>query len=255
MGSKVILASGPSIEKPGDLAGILSELEANDILFIDDLHRLPHSVEEVLYSAMEDFKLSIVISKENSCRTITIDLPPFTIIGATTKPGSLSAPLRARFGITEKINFYKVEELSKIVQRTASFYNLKIDKKSADEIAKRSRGTPRIANRIFKRVRDFAHYQNLRTIRYEQTLEAFKHIGIDELGLDDVDIKYLDTLINRFHGGPVGLDTLSSYIGEEPENIEQVYEPYLLKLGMIEKILKGRVANKYAFEHLKKRNN
>ena len=255
MGSKLVLASGPSIEKPGDLAGILSEIEPNDILFIDEIHRLPRAVEEVLYSAMEDFKLSIVISRENTCRTITIDLPPFTIIGATTKYGSLSAPLRARFGITERINFYKVEELAKIVERTSSFYGLTIDKKSAKEIAKRSRGTPRLANNILKRIRDFVHYNNSKAIRYEKTLEAFKHIGIDELGLDKVDIKYLDTLINRFNGGPVGLETLSSYIGEEPENIEQVYEPYLLKLGMIEKTIKGRVANKIAIEHLKSHNN
>lgn len=255
MGSKVILASGPSIEKPCDLAGILSELEPNNILFIDEIHRLPHSVEEVLYSAMEDFKLSIIISRENSCKTIAIDLPPFTLVGATTKIGSLSSPLRARFGIVEKINFYKVEELSKIVERTATFYNLTIDKKSALEIAKRSRGTPRIANRIFKRIRDFAHFKNSKRITYEKTLEAFENIGIDELGLDSVDIKYLDTLINRFNCGPVGLDTLSSYIGEEPENIEQVYEPYLLKLGMIDKTIKGRVANKLAVDHLKSHNN
>ena len=255
MGSKVVLASGPSIEKPGDLAGILSELNANDILFIDEIHRLPHSVEEVLYSAMEDFKLCIVISRENSSKTLTIDLPPFTIVGATTKPGSLSAPLRSRFGIIERLNFYKIEELAKIVERTASYYGFSIDKKSSKEIAKRSRGTPRIANIIFKRIRDYAHYQKLRSIRYEKAIEAFNNIGIDELGLDSIDIKYLDTLINRFKGGPVGLETLASYIGEEPENIEQVYEPYLLKLGMIEKTLKGRVANKSAIEHLKRLEN
>lgn len=251
MNSKLVLASGPSIERSGDLAGILSELEANDVLFIDEIHRLPHSVEEVLYSAMEDFKLSILISRENSCKTITLELPPFTIVGATTKPGSLSSPLRARFGIVEKINFYKVEELAKIVERTAKFYGFSIDKKSAIEIAKRSRGTPRIANRIFRRVRDFAHFQNLNKITIENTLEAFKNIGIDDIGLDSVDIKYLQTLIVRFKGGPVGLETLSSYIGEEPENIEQVYEPYLLKLGMIDKTIKGRVATKRAIEHLK----
>lgn len=251
MNSKMVLASGPSIEKPGDLASILSEIEPNDILFIDEIHRLPHAVEEILYSAMEDFKLSIVISRENSCKTITLDLPPFTVVGATTKIGSLSSPLRARFGITEKLNFYKVEELSKIVERTALYYGISIDKKSASEIAKRSRGTPRIANRIFRRVRDFAHYQNSNKIQYEKTIEAFGNIGIDELGLDLVDVKYLDALINRFGGGPVGLDTMSSYIGEEPENIEQVYEPYLLKLGMIDKTIKGRVATKRALEHFK----
>ena len=251
MGSKVVLASGPSIEKPGDLAGILSEIEPNDVLFIDEIHRLPHSVEEVLYSAMEDFKLSIIISRENSCKTITIKLPPFTVVGATTKLGSLSSPLRARFGIVEKISFYKIEELAKIVERTALFYGFSIDKKSALEIARRSRGTPRIANRIFRRIRDYAHFQNLDKIRIEKALEAFENIGIDELGLDSVDIKYLDVLVNRFGGGPVGLETLSSYIGEEPENIEQVYEPYLLKLGMIDKTIKGRVASKRAIEHLK----
>lgn len=251
MNSRLILTSGPSIEKPGDLAGILSELEPNDVLFIDEIHRLPHSVEEVLYSAMEDFKLSIVVSRENSCKTITLDLPPFTLVGATTKPGSLSSPLRARFGIVEKINFYKIEDLEKIVMRTSKFYEFSIDKKSALEIARRSRGTPRIANRIFKRIRDFAHYKNLEKISLEDTLEAFNNIGIDLLGLDAVDIKYLDIVINRFKGGPVGLETLASYIGEEPENIEQVYEPYLLKLGMIDKTLKGRVATKRAFEHIK----
>ncbi|MCR5308978.1 MAG: Holliday junction branch migration DNA helicase RuvB [Bacilli bacterium] len=254
MESKLILTSGPSIEKPCDLAGILSEIEPNNILFIDEIHRLPRSVEEVLYSAMEDFKLSIIISRDNSSKTITIDLPPFTLVGATTKIGSLSSPLRSRFGIVEKINFYKVEELAKIVQRTSSVYGLSIDKKSCIEIAKRSRGTPRIANIIFKRVRDFAHYQKLRRISYENCIKSFENIGIDELGLDSVDLKYLDTLVNRFNCGPVGLDTLSSYIGEEPENIEQVYEPYLLKLGMIDKTLKGRVATKKAIEHLKSNN-
>lgn len=255
MGSKVIFASGPSIEKPGDLAGILSELEPNQILFIDEIHRLPRSVEEVLYSAMEDFKLSIVISRENSSKSITINLPPFTVIGATTKPGCISSPLRARFGIIEKLNFYKVEELSKIVERTARVFGFEIDEKTSIEIAKRSRGTPRIANRIFKRIRDFADYQNLDKIIYEKTIDAFENIGIDELGLDAVDIKYLETLVYRFNGGPVGLETLASYIGEEAENIEQVYEPYLLKLGMIDKTIKGRVANKYAIEHLTKRKN
>lgn len=255
MGAKLVLASGPSIEKPGDLAGILSELEPNQILFIDEIHRLPHAVEEVLYSAMEDFQLSIIISRENSSKSLTIDLPPFTIVGATTKPGSLSSPLRARFGIIEKINFYKVEELSKIVERTATYYNISIDKKSAYEIAKRSRGTPRIANRIFRRVRDFAHYKQMSKICYENTMEAFDYIGIDSLGLDSVDIKYLETIVHRFKGGPVGLETISSYIGEEPENIEQVYEPYLLKLGMIDKTIKGRVANKKGIEHLKLREN
>ena len=254
MDSKLILTSGPSIEKPCDLAGILSEIEPNNILFIDEIHRLPRSVEEVLYSAMEDFKLSIIISRDNSSKTITIDLPPFTLVGATTKIGSLSSPLRSRFGIVEKINFYKVEELAKIVQRTAIVYGLGIDKKSCIEIAKRSRGTPRIANIIFKRVRDFAHYQKLKRISYENCIKSFENIGIDELGLDSVDLKYLDTLINRFKCGPVGLDTLSSYIGEEAENIEQVYEPYLLKLGMIDKTLKGRIATKKAIEHLKLNN-
>lgn len=250
MNSKLILTSGPSIEKPGDLASILSELGPNDVLFIDEIHRLPNAVEEILYSAMEDFKLSIIVSRENSCKTITLDLPPFTLVGATTKLGSLSSPLRARFGIVEKLNFYKIEELSKIVERTALFYGFSIDKKSANEIAKRSRGTPRIANRIFRRIRDFAHYQNLNKIQYDKTLEAFSDIGIDDLGLDSIDLKYLEALVSRFNGGPVGLETLSSYIGEEPENIEQVYEPYLLKLGMIDKTIKGRVATKRSLEHL-----
>jgi len=251
MDTKVIYISGPSIEKPGDLAGILSELEPNDVLFIDEIHRLPRIVEEVLYSAMEDYKINVILSKENSSKSIVLDIPPFTLVGATTKPGCLSAPLRSRFGIIEKLSYYTPKELGKIVTRTSKIFKFKIDNESALEIGKRSRGTPRIANRILKRVRDFANYNNLNKVGYEDTIKALKQIGVDELGLDEVDIKYLYTLVKRFNGGPVGIETIASSIGEEIENIEQVYEPYLLKIGMIDKTIKGRIARPRAIEHIK----
>lgn len=249
--TKVVYVSGPSIEKPGDLAGILSDIEPNDVLFIDEIHRLPRVVEEVLYSAMEDFKICVILSRENSSKSITLNIPPFTLIGATTKPGSLSSPLRSRFGIVEKLSYYSPNELAKIVSRTAKIFKFKIDSQSALEIGRRSRGTPRIANRILKRVRDFANYNNFNKVGYEDTLKALKQIGVDELGLDEVDIKYLYTLVKRFNGGPVGIETIASSIGEEIENIEQVYEPYLLKIGMIDKTIKGRIARPKAFEHIK----
>ena len=255
IGSKLIFISGPSLEKPGDLVGILSDIGPNDVLFIDEIHRLPRMVEEVLYGAMEDFKVNIILSRENSSKSIVLDLPPFTLIGATTKPGSLSSPLRSRFGIVEKLTYYSPKDLGKIVIRTAKLFKFKIDSEAALEIGKRSRGTPRIANRILKRVRDFANYSNLNKVGYEETINALRQIGVDELGLDEVDIKYLDTLIKRFNGGPVGVETIASSIGEEKENIEQVYEPYLLKIGMIDKTIKGRVASNKAKEHLKNHKN
>ena len=242
MHGKIRLVSGPSIERPGDLAGILSILEPGDILFIDEIHRLPRVVEEILYSAMEDYKLVIVISKDpTSASSITVDLPPFTLVGATTRAGDLSSPLRARFGISEKLNYYSIEELKGIVQRTAKYFSSTIDDVSATEIAKRSRGTPRIANRIFRRVRDFANYEEKNVIDINDTKKALKALKIDENGLDEVDINYLQTIKNRFGGGPVGLETVASAIGEETSNLDEVYEPYLLKIGLIDRTQKGRI--------------
>ena len=251
MGGNVRLVNGPSIERPGDLASILSALEPGDILFIDEIHRLPNVVEEILYSAMEDFRINIVVSKETSASTITIDLPPFTLVGATTKAGALSPPLRARFGIMEKINYYSKEELSEIVKRTAKYFKSSIDDVSADEIAKRSRGTPRIANRIFRRVRDFANYNNSSEIKLTETKLALDALRIDEIGLDEVDIKYLLTLKNRFGGGPVGLETIASAIGEDKSNLEEVYEPYLLKIEFIDRTPKGRILTNKGKNHLR----
>ena len=237
--------------RSGDLAAILSELEPGDILFIDEIHRLPRVVEESLYSAMEDFRFDIFINKDSNSKSLSINLPPFTLIGATTRAGDLSAPLRARFGIVEKLNFYTVDEIKDIVKRTARVLNTKIDEEAEMEIAKRSRGTPRIANRLFKRVRDFAHYQNKDDVTYSDALYALNALKVDSIGLDDVDIRYLKTLINRFKGGPVGLDTLSNAIGEEIMNLEDVYEPYLLQIGFIDRTPRGRVARDKAYKHLK----
>ena len=251
MGANIRVVTGTTIEKTGDLAAILSELEPGDVLFIDEIHRLPRVVEESLYSAMEDFRFDIFINKDSNSKSLSINLPPFTLIGATTRAGDLSAPLRARFGIVEKLNFYTVEEIRDIVKRTARVLNTKIDEEAELEIAKRSRGTPRIANRLFKRVRDFAHYQNKDEISYEDAIHALNALKVDSIGLDDVDIRYLMTLINRFKGGPVGLDTLANAIGEEIMNLEDVYEPYLLQIGFIDRTPRGRVARDKAYKHLK----
>lgn len=251
MHSKLHVINGPSIEKIGDLATVLSELEPGDVLFIDEIHRIPKTVEESLYTAMEDFKFSVVINRDTNSSILSIDLPPFTLVGATTKPGSLSSPLRDRFGIVEKLQYYTLEELKNIVIRTARVFNSTIDNDAAYEIAKRSRGTPRISNRILKRVRDFANYENRSEISYSDAISALDALRIDSIGLDEVDIKYLQVLINRFGGGPVGLETLADAIGEEKENLEDVYEPYLLKLGFIDRTPKGRVATKQALSHLK----
>ena len=251
MGGNIRLVSGPSIESPGDLASVLSTLEPGDILFIDEIHRLPNMVEEILYEAMEDFKLNLVVSKETSASTICIDLPPFTLVGATTKAGVLSPPLRARFGISERINYYSEDELTKIVKRTAKYFNSTIDDVSAHEIAKRSRGTPRIANRIFRRVRDFANYRDSSEIKLSETKDALDALRIDDIGLDEVDIRYLLTLKNRFNGGPVGLETIASAIGEDASNLEEVYEPYLLKIAFIDRTQKGRILTNKGRVHLK----
>lgn len=243
--------NGPAIEKIGDLASVLVSLQPGDVLFIDEIHRLPLFIEESLYSAMEDYKFSIVINRETSPKNITIDLPPFTLVGATTKAGSLSQPLRARFGISEKLDFYSVEDLAKIVKRTAKVFNIEIEDSAAIQVAKRSRGTPRIAIRIFKRIRDYANYKNIDLIDENNCNEALKLLHIDELGLDEVDATYIRTLITRFNGGPVGLETLANAIGEEAINLEDVYEPYLLKIGFIDRTPKGRVAKRAAYFHYK----
>lgn len=251
MHGQVKCINGPAIERVGDLASLLSSLEAGDILFIDEIHRLPRVVEEVLYSAMEDFTLSIVINREGGAKTLSLPLPPFTLVGATTRVGDLSSPLRARFGIIEKLNFYTIEELDKIVRRTAKVYNTTITNDASLEIAKRSRGTPRIANRLFRRVRDFANYNGLNHIDDLNAFNALNALKVDSLGLDDVDIKYLLAIIERFKGGPVGLEALASAIGEEVMNLEDVYEPYLLQLEMINRTPRGRVATEVAYKHLK----
>ena len=251
MHTHIHVASGPSIEKIGDLAAILSGLEPGDILFIDEIHRLPRIVEESLYTAMEDFKFSVVINRDVNSKALTMNLPPFTLIGATTRAVDLSSPLRARFGITEKLHFYDQDEVIQIVKRTARVFNTQISDKAAEEIAKRSRGTPRIANRLFRRVRDFANFKGKDDFSEYDALEALNALKVDEIGLDDVDIRYLRTLIERFKGGPVGLDTLANAIGEEIMNLEDVYEPYLLQIGMIDRTARGRVATDKAYKHLK----
>ena len=252
MDANIKVINGPSIEKAGDLAAILTVLEAGDILFIDEIHRLPRVVEEVLYSAMEDYKLQVMINIDGNVKNLEVDLPPFTLVGATTRAGDLSSPLRARFGISEKIDYYEEQDIFNIIKRTSRVFNLTISDDAALEIAKRSRRTPRIANRLFRRIRDFATFSGLSVIEKNLCLEALSHLRVDPLGLDDVDIAYLTTLIERFKGGPVGLETLANAIGEELTNLEDVYEPYLLQIGMIDKTPRGRVASEKAYAHLKK---
>ncbi len=252
MGGKIRLINGPSIEKAGDLAAVLSELEPGDILFIDEIHRLPRVVEEVLYGAMEDFTLSVLISQNGTSHVLNMPLPPFTLVGATTRSGDLSSPLRARFGISMKLDFYSEEEISEIVKRTSKVYGTPIEEKAVELIAKRSRGTPRIANRLFKRIRDFASFHEEEKISYARCKEGLEALKIDELGLDEVDIRYLSAIIERFHGGPVGLESIASAIGEEVTNLEDVYEPYLVMMGMVNRTPRGRVATEKAYSHLKK---
>ena len=243
--------SGPSIEKSGDLAAILSTLEPGDVLFIDEIHRLPKQVEEVLYPAMEDYCLDIVVGKDSATtHSIRLDLPPFTLVGATTRAGDLSAPLRDRFGITSQLEYYSLEELSQIVARTSRVMNTTCEKEAVNEIALRSRGTPRIANRLFRRVRDFAQVYNEGVISLDIAKQALDRLLVDHLGLDRVDHKYLRGIIERFRGGPVGLEAIASSIGEEPSTIEDVYEPYLLQIGFINRTPRGRIATHRAYEHL-----
>ena len=250
LGSNVKTASGPSIEKSGDLAAILSTLEENDVLFIDEIHRIPRFIEEILYPAMEDFCLDIVVGSEGSTRNIRINLPPFTLVGATTRAGDLSAPLRDRFGIISKLNYYTEEELFQIVKRTSRVLKMDIDDDAALELAKRSRGTPRVANRLFKRVRDFALVAGSNTITLEIIKDALKRLKVDDLGLDDTDYHLLMAIIERFNGGPVGLDALASSIGEESSTIEDVYEPYLLQIGLLKRTSRGRMVTDLAYHHL-----
>ncbi len=252
MGGQVRTLSGPSVEKTGDLAAVLSELEEGDILFIDEIHRLSRAVEEVLYGAMEDFRLQIVMNREGSTRTLTLPLPPFTLVGATTRAGDLAAPLRARFGISAKLNFYSEEEIEDIIRRTSRVIGTPIVEGSVKILSKRSRGTPRIANRLYKRVRDFASFFGHETIDEEVSRMALSALHIDELGLDDVDLRYLEAIIDRYHGGPVGLESIASAIGEEIGNLEDVYEPYLIMIGLIDRTPRGRVATEKAYRHLRK---
>jgi len=244
-------ASGPSIEKSGDLAAILSTLEPGDVLFIDEIHRMPRYIEEILYPAMEDFTLDIIVGSEGNSRNIKIDLPPFTLVGATTRVGDLTSPLRDRFGIISKLNYYTVEELSLIVKRTGRVLGVEIDEDAAKELARRSRGTPRIANRLFKRTRDFALVMGNGNIDLKITKLALSRLGVDEMGLDEVDIALLKAIIYKFNGGPVGVEALSASIGEEVSTIEDVYEPYLLQMGYLKRTSRGRVVTKEAYEHLK----
>ena len=249
MGVNIKITSGPAIEKAGDLASILTNLSEYDVLFIDEIHRLNRSVEEILYPAMEDYALDIIIGKGPSARSLRLELQKFTLIGATTRTGKLSSPLRDRFGVIERLEMYSAEELCKIVERSAGILKIEIEKSGTEEIAKRSRGTPRIANRLLKRVRDFAQIKANGIITKAVADMALKALQIDEIGLDNIDRTMLMSMIEKFNGGPVGLDTIAACIGEETETIEDVYEPYLLQLGFINKTPRGRVVTKYAYEH------
>ncbi len=249
MGVSIRVTSGPAIEKPGDLAALLTNLSEKDILFVDEIHRLNRSVEEILYPAMEDYALDIIIGKGPSARSIRLDLPHFTLIGATTKAGALTAPLRDRFGVISRLEIYTNEELLEIVKRSAGILNIEIDEKGAMEIASRSRGTPRIANRLLKRVRDFAQIKASGVITKEVADEALKMLEVDSLGLDRSDRTMLLTVIQNYGGGPVGLDTLAATIGEESETIEDVYEPYLMQIGFINRTPRGRMVTPLAYEH------
>ncbi len=242
--------SAPAVEKTGDLAAILTNLSEFDVLFIDEIHRLHPAIEEVLYQAMEDFKIDIVIGQGPSAKSIKISLNPFTLIGATTRTGLLTSPLRSRFGIVHRFDFYSIDELAQIVARTARILNIPIDDKSKIEIAKRSRGTPRIANRLVKRVRDFADVKGEGKITYDITLHALEKLEVDSCGLDTMDRTLLQTIIQKFGGGPVGLETIAVSVGEDPGTIEDVYEPYLIQKGFIKRTPRGRVATKNAYSHL-----
>ena len=251
MGRNIRVTSGPSIERAGDLAAILSTLEAGDVLFIDEIHRLPKQVEEVLYPAMEDFSIDVVVGKDSAVRSIRLELPPFTLVGATTRAGDISSPLRDRFGIISKLEYYNQSQLEQIISRTSKVYDTYIDENAVSELAKRSRGTPRIANRLFRRVRDFAEVLNEGIIDIDICNTALDKLKVDKLGLDDVDHRYLRGIIEKFKGGPVGVEALANSIAEETTTLEDVYEPYLLQIGFIQRTSRGRVATEKAYEHLK----
>lgn len=249
MGVNIRTTSGPAIERPGDLAAILTALEPGDVLFIDEIHRLQRSIEEVLYPAMEDFCLDIVIGKGEGARSVRLELPPFTLVGATTRAGSLSAPLRDRFGVLSRLEYYNENQLADIVTRTAELLEVEIDDQAAHEIARRSRGTPRIANRLLRRVRDFAQVRGDGTITTQMANTALELLQVDRLGLDHIDHKLLKGIIEKFRGGPVGLETISATIGEEALTIEDVYEPYLLQIGFLQRTPRGRVVTELVYRH------
>lgn len=249
MGVNIKTTAGPAIERPGDLAAILTSLEPGDVLFVDEIHRLPRTIEEVLYPAMEDFCIDIVIGKGPTARSVRLDLPPFTLVGATTRAGSLSAPLRDRFGVLARLEYYSVEQLTDIVVRTAEILETKINPIAADEIARRSRGTPRIANRLLRRVRDFAQVRANGDIELELATNALELLQVDRLGLDHIDHKLLRGIIEKFKGGPVGLETIAASIGEEAQTIEDVYEPYLLQIGYLQRTPRGRMVTEAVYRH------
>ena len=250
LGVNFRISSGPAIEKAGDLAAILTNLDEHDVLFIDEIHRLSRSVEEVLYSAMEDYALDIIIGKGPSARSVRIDLPQFTLVGATTRAGALAAPLRDRFGIVSRLEYYKQDELEFIVTRAAEILNIGIETAGASEIARRSRGTPRIANRLLKRVRDFAQVVGNGVITADIADEALKRLHVDKMGLDRIDRRVLKCIIDKYDGGPVGIETIAAAVSEERDTIEDVYEPYLMQLGFLGRTPRGRVATKLAYDHL-----
>ena len=249
MGVNIRTTSGPAIERPGDLAAILTALEPGDVLFIDEIHRLPRSVEEVLYPAMEDFCLDIVIGKGPGARSVRLDLPPFTLVGATTRAGSLSAPLRDRFGVLSRLEYYQEAQLTDIVERTAEILDVEIEQQAAAEIARRARGTPRIANRLLRRVRDFAQVSGDGMITTTIAKTSLELLQVDRLGLDHIDHKLLKGIIEKFRGGPVGLDTIAATIGEESHTIEDVYEPYLLQIGFLQRTPRGRIVTELVYRH------
>ncbi|WP_302802643.1 Holliday junction branch migration DNA helicase RuvB [Eubacterium ventriosum] len=250
MGVNIKVTSGPAIEKPGEMAAILNNLAENDILFIDEIHRLNRQVEEVLYPAMEDYSIDIMIGKGQGARSIRLDLPKFTLVGATTRAGLLTAPLRDRFGVINKLEFYTVDELKQIIIRSAGLLNVEIDEKGATELARRSRGTPRLANRLLKRVRDFAQVKYDGVITEDVANLALDLLEVDKLGLDKGDRSILETMIDKFDGGPVGLDTLAAALGEDSGTLEDVYEPYLIQNGLLQRTPRGRIATRLAYEHL-----
>lgn len=252
MGSNIRITSGPAIERPGDLAAILTNLEKGDVLFIDEIHRLNRIVEEVLYSAMEDYALDIIVGKGPSARSIRLDLQDFTLIGATTRAGSLSSPLRSRFGVISRLQYYEIDELSEILKRSAEIFDIAIDVNGALEIAKRARGTPRVANRLLKRARDYAQVKADGSISYDVAIDALNMLEVDKYGLDAIDRKLLIMIIDKFDGGPVGLDTMAAAISEAPETIGDVYEPFLLQQGFLQRTPRGRVVTRFAYDYFNK---